>query len=74
VQQRKQPEDRKSSEFVTVRRAELEATQERWEETRRNQISVSNRLLGIIDLARETANSPSLSPEEALHKIKEILK
>ncbi|QPX62641.1 hypothetical protein SEA_WOLLYPOG_61 [Arthrobacter phage Wollypog] len=52
----------------------LDEVNARWEETRRNQITVINRLQGIINLARETAHSPSLSPEEALHKIKEILK
>lgn len=52
----------------------LDEINARWEETRRNQITVINRLLGIIDLARQTASSPSLSPDDKVHKIKEILK
>lgn len=73
----KKPQDRKPklpADSVVIKTETLDAVHARWEETRRNQIAVINRLQGIINLARETASSPSLSPEEALHEIKEILK
>ena len=74
---RKQPNDRQPKQQdkrINLRVDLLDKTYARWEETRKNQIRVIERLQGIIHLARETAFSPSLSPEEALHKIKEILK
>ncbi len=72
----KKPSDRlpkQASDLITISAKGLEATTARWEETRRNQVSVINRLQAKIDLVREIADSPSISPEEALHKIQEIL-
>lgn len=46
---------------------------ERWETSRRSQITVINRLQGIIDFTREAVYSPSLTPDEKVQLIKEKL-
>jgi hypothetical protein len=57
--------------YVTERG--MEELTERWESSRRSQISIINRLTGIIDFTRETVYSPSLSPDEKVQLIKEKL-
>lgn len=56
---------------VVVSQEKVDDLTARWEETRRNQITVINRLTGIIDFTRETVYSPSLTPDQKIQALKE---
>lgn len=56
---------------VVVSQEKVDDLTARWEETRRNQITVINRLTGIIDFTRETVYSPSLTPDQKVQALKE---
>ncbi len=57
-----------------VQLAGLEDIEANWEDKISRQRDSINRLLGIIQRARETANADTDSPEEILQKVREILR